>query len=127
MIVWAFKLTPERLKPTEFADDLPSKPSRSRVWIYVTIVAAALSVGLFFVGRYTAPQQAGAFRSPTKSIAVLPFENLIGQSGYGTILVKTLPDPRAFDHQAYSVVVTLEPGLGYALGEPKSAQMWIKP
>src|SRR6266581_883103 len=47
----------------------------------------------------------------------------IGQSGYGTILVKTLPDPRAFDRQAYSVVVTLEPGLGYALGEPKSAQM----
>src|SRR5205823_14840178 len=51
----------------------------------------------------------------------------IGQSGYGTILVKTLPDPRAFNRQAYSVVVTLEPGLGYALGEPKSAQMWIKP
>src|SRR5207249_4875952 len=76
MIVWAFKLTPERLKPTEFADDLPSRPSRSRVWIYVAIVAAALSVGLFFVGRYTAPQQAGAFRSPIKSIAVLPFENL---------------------------------------------------
>ena len=127
MIVWAFKLTPERLKPTEFADDLPSKPSRSRVWIYVTIVAAALSVGLFFVGRYTAPQQAGAFRSPTKSIAVLPFENLIGQSGYGTILVKTLPDPRAFNRQAYSVVITLEPGLGYALGIPSSATMWIKP
>jgi len=40
----------------------------------------------------------------------------IGQSGYGTILVKTLPDPRAFNRQAYSVVVTLEPGLGYALG-----------
>src|SRR5437867_12083070 len=76
MIVWAFKLTPERLKPTEFADDLPSGPSRSRVWIYVAIVAAALSVSLFFVRRYTAPQQAGAFRSPIKSIAVLPFENL---------------------------------------------------
>ncbi len=76
MTVWAFKLTPERLKPTESADDLPSRPSRSRVWIYVTIIAAALSVGLFFVGRYTAPRQAGAFRSPTKSIAVLPFENL---------------------------------------------------
>ena len=52
----------------------------------------------------------------------------IGQSGYGTILVQTLPDPRgSSNHQAYSVVVTLEPGLGYALGEPKSATMWIKP
>jgi hypothetical protein len=52
----------------------------------------------------------------------------VGQSGYGVILVHTLPDPRAASiHQAYEVVVTLEPGLGYALGEPRSAQMWIKP
>ena len=50
----------------------------------------------------------------------------IGQSGYATILVHTLADPRAFNRQAYSVVVTLKPGLGYALGELKSAQMWIK-
>src|SRR5438093_2396256 len=75
MTVWAFKL-PEGLKPIEFADDLPDKAARSRPWICLIIVAAALSVGLFFVGRYTAPQQAGTFRSPTKSIAVLPFENL---------------------------------------------------
>jgi hypothetical protein len=51
----------------------------------------------------------------------------IGQSGYGVILVHTLPDPRAFNRQAYSVVVTLKPGLGYALGKPVSAQMMIKP
>jgi hypothetical protein len=51
----------------------------------------------------------------------------IGQSGYGVILVQTLPDPRAFRRQAYSVVVKLEPGLGYAIGEPSSAQMMINP
>jgi hypothetical protein len=51
----------------------------------------------------------------------------IGQSGYGVILVQSLPDPRAFRRQSYSVVVTLEPGAGYAIGEPKSAQMMIKP
>ena len=52
----------------------------------------------------------------------------IGQSGYGVILVATLPVPRASSfRQAYSVVVTLEPGLGYAVGEPSSAQMMIKP
>jgi hypothetical protein len=46
----------------------------------------------------------------------------------GLIRVKTLPDPRASSiRQAYSVVVTLEPGLGYAIGEPSSATMWIKP
>src|SRR6267143_4960803 len=52
----------------------------------------------------------------------------IGQSGYGVILVHTLPDRRGpSSRQSYSVVVTLEPGPGYAVGEPKSAQMMIKP
>jgi hypothetical protein len=51
----------------------------------------------------------------------------IGQSGFGTLLIQSLPDPRAFSSQSYSVVVTLKDGLGYALGEPKSAIIWIKP
>ena len=52
----------------------------------------------------------------------------IGQSGYGTILVKTLPNPRgSADCQAYSVVVKLEPGAGYAVGASSSATMWIEP
>jgi hypothetical protein len=52
----------------------------------------------------------------------------IGQSGYGVILIQTLPDPRAgSSRRAYDVVVTLEPGAGYALGIPSSARMWIKP
>src|SRR5882724_13662969 len=52
----------------------------------------------------------------------------IGQSGYGTILVQTLPDPRgSANRQSYSVVITLDPGLGYAVGQPSSATMWIKP
>jgi hypothetical protein len=52
----------------------------------------------------------------------------IGQSGYGVILVQTSPDRRGSNsRQSYSVVVTLEPGAGYAVGEPKSAQMMIKP
>ena len=52
----------------------------------------------------------------------------IGQSGFGVIQVKTLPDPRgASFRQAYSVVVTLESGAGYAVGASRSATMWIKP
>jgi hypothetical protein len=52
----------------------------------------------------------------------------IGQSGYGTILVQTLPDPRgSSNRQSYSVVINLDPGLGYAIGQPSSATMWIKP
>ena len=52
----------------------------------------------------------------------------IGRSGYGLIQVKTLRDPRgsAF-RQALSVIVTLEPGAGYAVGAARSATMWIKP
>ena len=52
----------------------------------------------------------------------------IGQSGFGVIQVKTLRDPRgsAF-RQAYSVIVTLEAGPGYAVGKSRSATMWIKP
>jgi hypothetical protein len=52
----------------------------------------------------------------------------IGQSGYGVIQVKTLSDPRGSSfRQAYSVVVTLESGAGYAVGASRSATMWIKP
>ena len=52
----------------------------------------------------------------------------IGHSGYGVILIQTLPDPRDSSiRRAYDVVVTLEPGAGYALGIPSSARLWIKP
>ena len=52
----------------------------------------------------------------------------VGPDGYGVILVKTLPDPRgSANRQSYSVVVTLESGLGYVLGQPMSAKMIIKP
>ena len=47
----------------------------------------------------------------------------IGRSGYGVIQVKTLPDPRASSFsQAYSVIVTLAPGPGYAIGAPAQPQ-----
>jgi hypothetical protein len=52
----------------------------------------------------------------------------IGQSGFGVIQIQTLLDPRGSSfRQAYSVVVTLEDGAGYAVGQPRSATMWIKP
>jgi hypothetical protein len=76
IIAWAFELTPEGLKRTEVADDLPKKAPRSRAWIYVVIIAATISVSLFFFGRYTATsKQSGLTELPAKSIAVLPFDN----------------------------------------------------
>src|SRR5438128_6496612 len=73
IIAWAFELTPEGLKRTEFAEELPTKRSRNRAWIYVAIIAGAISVSLFFLGRYTSLKQSAEL--PAKSIAVLPFEN----------------------------------------------------
>ena len=73
ILAWAFELTPEGIKRSEDADFVAPGASRKRRWIYVAIIAGALSIGLFFLGRYTATNVANL---PAKSIAVLPFENL---------------------------------------------------
>src|SRR5213593_2889379 len=78
IIAWAFELTPEGLKRTEVAEELPKKSARSHTWIYVVVIAGAISVGLFFLGRYTSSKRSGNVEVPAKSIAVLPFENLSG-------------------------------------------------
>ena len=69
IIAWAFEVTPEGIKRTEAADAAGQR-SRGVAWIYVVLIGAALSVGLFFVGRYTARNP-----DPGKSIAVLPLIN----------------------------------------------------
>jgi TolB-like protein len=82
VIAWAFELTPEGLKRTEAADREPGKPSRNKAWIYVVTVAAALSVSLFLLGRYTASRGSSTgIEAASKSIAVLPFENLSEEKG----------------------------------------------
>jgi TolB-like protein/Tfp pilus assembly protein PilF len=75
IIAWAFELTPEGLKRTEVADRELAKPSRNKAWIYVVIIAAALSVGLFFAGRYTGLNRVITSGLQEESIAVLPFDN----------------------------------------------------
>ena len=77
-LAWAFELTPEGLKRTETADAMPEATRKKKyVWIYVVVIGAAISLGLFFLGRYSAaPTQNAAVDTSVKSIAVLPFENL---------------------------------------------------
>lgn len=77
-IAWAFELTPEGLKRTEDVDLATEKRSKSHAWIYVIAVGAVLSIGLFFLGRFTMGDKSALRGSsiPQKSIAVLPFENL---------------------------------------------------
>src|SRR5437588_9230619 len=77
ILAWAFELTPEGLKRTAVADVTPAPRSRSRALIYVVLIAGALSAGLFFLGRFTAStKQSVSAGVSSKSIAVLPFENL---------------------------------------------------
>ncbi len=81
---WAFELTPEGLKRTEDVDPAASAHQpKKQTWIFVVIVGAILSIGLFFVGRYTAPNTSSASQPPAKSIAVLPFENLSADKDNG--------------------------------------------
>ena len=75
-LAWAFELTPEGIKRTETADAMPEATRRKKyVWIFVVVIGGLLSIGLFFLGRYTAgPTQHAAVDTSVKSIAVLPFE-----------------------------------------------------
>src|SRR5438093_8527665 len=78
VIAWAFEATPEGIKPTEVAD-AEREHSRGKTWIYVVVIGAAISIALFFLGRYTASDESGrrsATSLPQKSIAVLPFVNM---------------------------------------------------
>jgi TolB-like protein/Flp pilus assembly protein TadD len=79
---WAFELTPEGIKRTEDVDPALEAQKKSHTWIYVALIAALLSTGLFFLGRFTAsPKQSGLADIPAKSIAVLPFDNLSEEKG----------------------------------------------
>src|SRR5438445_12404550 len=82
VLAWMFELTPEGIKRTATADAMPDATrTKKYLWIYVVVIGAVISIGLFFLGRYTATNTASAARTeaataPSKSIAVLPFDNL---------------------------------------------------
>src|SRR5438128_2238434 len=82
VIAWAFEATPEGIKRTEVADAMPVSAAighKKHAWIYVVVIAATISVTLFFLGRYTAGNKSVASvpnELRAKSIAVLPFDNL---------------------------------------------------
>src|SRR5213075_2465952 len=82
VLAWAFELTPEGLKRTEDVDLAAQARRKSHAWIYIVVIGAAVSIGLFFLGRYTAgnatARPGGSSAIPEKSIAVLP---LLNESG----------------------------------------------
>jgi TolB-like protein len=78
VLAWMFELTPQGIKRTETADAMPEATRKKKyVWIYVVVIGAAISIGLFFLGRYSAGNTTASPAGITnKSIAVLPFDNL---------------------------------------------------
>src|SRR5215470_14122803 len=52
-LAWAFELTPEGLKRTDEVDEATAAAHKKRAWVYVVIVGAIVSIGLFFLGRYS--------------------------------------------------------------------------
>src|SRR2546427_3898778 len=78
IIAWAFELTPQGIKRTEIADAMPETARQKKhTWIYVVVIAGLFSIGLFFLGRYSAGNKtASPAGISNKSIAVLPFDNL---------------------------------------------------
>ena len=78
ILAWMFELTPQGIKRTETADAMPEATRKKKyVWIYVVVIGAAISIGLFFLGRYSAGNTTASPAGITnKSIAVLPFDNL---------------------------------------------------
>jgi len=76
-LAWAFEITPEGIKRTEDVDPAFEGRAKSRAWIYIVIAGALFSIGLFFLGRYSAENKtASPSGISNKSIAVLPFDNL---------------------------------------------------
>src|SRR5947207_13830648 len=80
VFAWFFEITPAGVKRTEVADAMPKVATqKKRVWIYVVVIGAAISIALFFLGRYTAGSKIAAAVPndiPSKSIAVLPRDSL---------------------------------------------------
>src|SRR6476660_897933 len=75
VLAWTFEITPEGIKRTHHGDTFTGTASNGRAWIYVAVIGASISIGLFFLGRYTAPNRT-ASGDGNKSIAVLPFATL---------------------------------------------------
>src|SRR6266478_10157364 len=64
VIAWAFEATPEGIKRTEDVDLVAAaKQPKKHTWIYVVVIGAVFSIGLFFIGRYSAGNNASSVRA----------------------------------------------------------------
>src|SRR6202011_4263469 len=58
-LAWMFELTTQGITRTATADAMPATAGQEKhAWIYVVVIGAAISIALFFLGRYTAGSRA---------------------------------------------------------------------
>src|SRR6266487_3640067 len=72
VLAWMFELTPQGIKRTEDVDLVAAaQQPKKRTWIFVVIIGALVSIGLFLLGRYSAfkgtPRQSEATTVSEKS------------------------------------------------------------
>src|SRR5919109_1899602 len=71
VIAWAFEATPQGIKRTEDVDlATAARASKKHAWIYVVVIGAAISVALFFLGRYTAGNKTVALPNELSSKSI---------------------------------------------------------
>src|SRR5207253_4801094 len=71
VLAWSFEITPQGIKRTEDVDlAAAAQQPKKRTWILVVIIGAAVSIGLFLLGRYSAGNATTSTAGTTsKSIA----------------------------------------------------------
>src|SRR5216117_829554 len=75
VLAWSFELTPQGIKRTEDVDlATAAQQPKKRTWIFVVVIGALLSIGLFFLGRYSAfngapRQDASAARTEAATVS----------------------------------------------------------
>src|SRR6266566_6333210 len=55
ILAWMFEITPQGIKRTEDVDLVAAvQQPKKRTWIFVAIIGALVSIGLFLLGRFSA-------------------------------------------------------------------------
>jgi hypothetical protein len=117
------------------ANDAANNPGLPMVTIHSTGDVTRGKTGSFVLAMKSAMATGAYIKFSVSGTAIAGVDYValispayVGPSGYAVISVKTLADPRgSFLRQAYSVIITLEPAVGYAVTEPSSAKMTINP
>ena len=77
VLSWMFEITPEGIKRTATADAMPaSAKPKKYLWLYIVVIGGVVSIGLFFLGRYSAGNRAAStapqrtFRKIDRGLAI---------------------------------------------------------